>query len=341
LEPERVKYLNFKVLLTESISPVGIDLLQKKARVVIAPSPSEDDLLPLIGDADALLIRSSRITARLMEAGKRLKVIGRHGIGLDNIDLQSATRLGIAVVHTPGANTNAVAEHTLWAMLHCARNFNKAEKAFRQGEFCAAGSLPGLVQKLGYTTLELKGKVLGLVGLGRIACRVAEIAGKCLYMRVKAYDPLVSESVFKSAGVERCQSLDDVLRDSDFISLHVPYTKDTHHLVGERELFLVKPTAYLINTSRGGIVDEEALYRALKEGRLAGAALDVFEREPPGKDMPLFELDNVLLTPHMAAMSDLALINMATDVSQGILDVLEGRRPQYLANPEVWESHLL
>lgn len=194
----------------------------------------------------------------------------------------------------------------------------------------------GLVQKLGYTTIELKGKVLGLVGMGRISRRLAEIAGSCLNMRVKSYDPLVPEDVFAQAGVERCLTLESALSGSDFVSLHVPYSSDTHHLIGERELSLMGPTAYLINTSRGGIVDEGALYAALKEGRLGGAALDVFETEPPPADTPFFGLDNILLTPHMAAMTDLALVNMAVDVAAGILDVLEGRRPQYPANPEVW-----
>lgn len=327
-----------KVLLTEPISPAGIDILKKRAEVIIAPSPSEEHLIPLIGEADALLIRSSKATAGLMEAGRRLKVIGRHGIGLDNIDFDAATRLGIVVVHTPGANTNAVAEHTLWAMLHCARNFNKAEQAFRRGEFYGSGSLPGLVQKMGYTTMELNGKTLGMVGMGRIARRLAEIAGKCLNMRVKSYDPHVPETVFSSAGVMRCDSLDILLQGSDFISLHVPHMKETHHLIGERELSRMKSTACLINTSRGGIIDEGALYRALKEGRLAGAALDVYEEEPPARDMAFFGLENVLVTPHMAAMTDLALVNMATDVAGGILDVLEGRRPRYLANPEIWKE---
>lgn len=328
----------YKVLLTESIAQAGINFLKENAEVVIAPDPSEETLIPLIQDADAMLIRSTRATGRLMEAGPRLKVIGRHGIGLDNIDLQKATQLGITVVHTPGANTNAVAEHALWAMLHCARNFNKAEKAFRQGVFSTGGSLPGLVQKKGYTTIELSGKILGLVGMGRIARRLAEMAVNCLRMQVRAYDPMVPDEVYVSSGVYRCDTLEGVFKKADFISLHVPYSKDTRHLVGKKELALMKPGSYLINTSRGGIIDEQALYRALKEEVLSGAALDVFENEPPTEDMPFWGLDNVLLTPHMAAMTDLALVNMATDVALGILDVLRNKKPQYLANPEVWGS---
>lgn len=327
----------FKVLLTEPISQVGIELLKAHAEVVIAPDPSEDTLMPLISDADALLIRSTRATVRMMEAGANLKVIGRHGIGLDNIDLNAATALGITVVHTPGANTNAVAEHALWAMLHCARNFNKAEKAFREGKFSSGGSLPGLVQKNGYATVEMSGKVLGLAGMGRIAQRLIKLV-QPLNMRVKAYDPLVSGEIFQSAGVERCNSISDVFAGADFVSLHVPYSEDTHHLAGAAELALMKNTGFVINTSRGGIIDEQALLRALKDGTIAGAALDVFEEEPPAADMPLFKLDNVLVTPHMAAMTDLALVNMAKDVANGILEALQNIRPQYLANPGVWGS---
>jgi len=326
-----------KVLLTEPISQVGIDLLAAHAKVVIAPEPAEDILIPLIRDADALLIRSTRATMRMMEAGANLKVIGRHGIGLDNIDLTAATTMGITVVHTPGANTNAVAEHALWAMMHCARNFNKAERAFRDGKFCTGGSLPGLVQKYGYTTIELSGKTLGLVGMGRVAQRLTQLV-KPLNMRVKAYDPLVNDEVFQSAGVERCLSISGVFDQADFISLHVPYSNETHHLVGAKELALMKDSGCVINTSRGGIIDEQALLQALKDGTIAGAALDVFEEEPPAVDMPLFTLDNVLVTPHMAAMTDLALVNMAVDVAKGIIEVLQNRRPQYLANPDVWGS---
>jgi D-3-phosphoglycerate dehydrogenase len=329
--------LKYQVLLTERISQVGIDMLEKEAKVVIAPSPSDADLLPLIVDADALLIRSTNLSSTVMEAGRKLKVIGRHGIGLDNIDIYAATSLGIQVVNTPGANTNAVAEHALWAMMHCAKNFNRAEQALREGKFSVAGSLPGLVQKFGYSTLELKAKSLGLIGFGRIARRLSEFA-RCLLMDIKAYDPLVPDEAFQALGVRRVGTIVEGITGADFVSLHVPYMKETHHLIGEKQLAQMKKEAFLINTSRGGIVDEAALFKTLKEKKIAGAALDVFEKEPPPADLPFFSLENVMVTPHMAAMTDLALINMARDASRGILDALDGKKPEFLANPEVWEK---
>jgi D-3-phosphoglycerate dehydrogenase len=326
--------MSFRVLLTEAIAEQGIDLLKKKAEVRIAPSPLLKDLLPLMAEADALLIRSTQAGEELMKGGSKLKVIARHGIGVDTIDLDAATRLGILVVNTPGANTNAVAEHALWSILHCARNFNKAEKAFRRGDFCVPGSLPGLVQKFGYTTLEVRNKVLGLVGMGRIASRLAHMAGVGMGMRVKSYDPLAPDAAFAAAGVERIYDLASLLKEADFLSLHLPSTKETRHLIGDKELALMKPGAYLINSARGGVVDEQALYRVLKDGKLAGAALDVYEKEPPDPDLMFFGLENVVLTPHIAAMTDLALVNMAVDAAEGILDVLEGRMPKYLVNVE-------
>lgn len=326
--------MSFKILLTESISSQGINILKKSSDVIIAPTPALGDLIPLIRDVDALLIRSSEANEELLLAGPNLKVVGRHGIGVDNIDVSAATRLGIQVVNTPGANTNAVAEHALWAIMHCARNFNKTEKAFRRGDFCLPGSLPGLVQKLGYTTAELRDKVLGLVGMGRIASRLAHMAGIGIGMRVIGFDPLVSDNVFITAGVKRVDSLAGVLKEADFVSLHLPYQKETHHMLGAAELSQMKTNAFLVNAARGGVVDEKALFTALVERKLAGAALDVYEKEPPDREFPFFLLDNVLLTPHSAAMTDLALVNMAVDVAEGILDVLEGRKPKYLVNPE-------
>jgi len=327
--------MSFKVLLTEPISAQGIDLLKKRYEVRIAPSTLLSDLLPLIADADAMLIRSSQADEELIKTGKKLKVIARHGIGVDNIDLGTATRLGIMVVNTPDANTNAVAEHSLWAIMHCARNFNKVENAFRRGDFRGPGSLPGLVQKLGYTTLEIRNKVLGLVGMGRIATRLAHMTGVGMKMRVMSYDPLLADDVFEAAGVKKVGKLTSLLKAADFLSLHVPYVKETHNLIGAEELAQMKPGAYLINAARGGVVNEQALYQTLKDGKLAGAALDVYENEPPDLGLQLFGLENVILTPHSAAIADLALVNMAIEASKGIIDVLEGQIPKYLVNTEV------
>ncbi len=327
--------MKYQVLLTERISLSG-SAFWKAMRVIIAPTPSDADLLPLIGNADALLIRSTPLSRAVMNAGENLKSDRRHGIGIDNIDVAAATRRESGGQHA-GANTNAVAEHSLWAIMHCAKNFNRAEKALREGRFAVAGSLPGLVQKMGYSTLELKAKNLGLVGFGRIARRLAALA-RSFQMAIRAFDPLVGDDAFRELAVHRANSLEEAIRDADFVSLHVPHMKETHHLIGEKQLAMMKKEAYLINTSRGGIVDEAALLRALREGRIAGAALDVFEQEPPPADLPFFGLENVMVTPHMAAMTDLALVNMAVDVSRGILEALEGKRPEFLCNPEVWEK---
>lgn len=263
--------LKYPVLLSEPISPIGIGILESAARVLIGPSPSDSDLMPLIVSADALLIRSTSLSRSVMEAGKTLKVIGRHGIGIDNIDVAAATSLGIQVVNAPGANTNAVAEHALRAIMHCAKNFNSAEKAPREGRFAVSASLPGLVQKMGYNTLELKAKTLGLVRFGRIARRLAELAHS-LQMDIKAYDPLVDDGVFQAHAVRRMRTLEETIRETDFVLLHVSHMKETHHLVGETQLALMKKAAFLINTSRGGIVDEAALFRAQgKEHRGGGA----------------------------------------------------------------------
>lgn len=327
--------MKYKVLLAEVIASEGVEILKKKCNVIIAPNLKMVDLAPLIANVDALLIRNSEVSEDLMKKGKNLKVIARHGVGIEKIDLSAATRLGIQVINTPDANTNAVAEHALWSILTCARNFNKAERAFRQGDFCIPASLPTVVQNMGYTTIEIHNKILGLVGMGRIALRLAHMARVGMRMRIIGYDPFVSEDVFVNAGVERFNKLHMMLKKVDFLSLHLPHSQDTHHMISETELALMKPSAYLINVARGGIVDERALYKVLTKGRLAGATLDVYEKEPPDRDFRFFALENVLLTPHSAAITDVSIVNMAIDAAKGILDVLEGRKPNNLLNPQV------
>lgn len=326
-----------KVLLTEAIHEEGLEMIRKAAELEIAPDPREETIIKAITGVDALIVRSTRVTAAIIEAGKKLKVIGRHGIGLDNIDLEAANRCGVAVVNTPDANVISVAEHVVATMLYLCKRLKEVDRALRGGEFDRPGSLPGLVTKLGYTTRELYGKTLGLVGCGKIARRVAEVCGMGFEMRIYSYDPCLSPEYMARVGVKPCDSLEEVFQKGDFVSIHVPLTDGTRNLVDKKQLALMKPTAYLINASRGGVVNEEDLYTALQNKSIAGAAVDVFAQEPPGKDNPLFTLDNIVVTPHIAAMTDGALVRMARDVAKGVLSVLRGERPSSLVNPEVWK----
>ncbi|SFH02928.1 D-3-phosphoglycerate dehydrogenase [Desulfotomaculum arcticum] len=327
-----------KVLLTEAIHEEGMNIIKEAARLEIAADPGEETVIKAIADADALIVRSTKVTAAIIEAGKQLKVIGRHGIGLDNIDLEAANRCGVAVVNTPEANVMSVAEHVLATMLYLCKRIKEVDNALRVGEFDQPGSLPGLVTKLGYTTEELYGKTLGLVGFGKIARKTAELCVKGFNMKVCGYDAYLAPEMIKQAGVEPCGSLEEVFAKSDFISVHVPLTPGTRNLIGKKQLDLMKPTAYFINPSRGGVVNEEDLYQALKNKSIAGAAVDVFAKEPPAKDNPLFTLENIVVTPHIAAMTDGALVRMARDVSAGVMSVLRRERPQNLVNPEVWKD---
>lgn len=327
-----------KVLLTEAIHEEGMNIIKEAARLEIAADPGEETVIKAIADADALIVRSTKVTAAIIEAGKQLKVIGRHGIGLDNIDLEAVNRCGVAVVNTPEANVMSVAEHVLATMLYLCKRIKEVDNALRVGEFDQPGSLPGLVTKLGYTTEELYGKTLGLVGFGKIARKTAELCVKGFNMKVYGYDAYLAPEMIKQAGVEPCGSLEEVFAKSDFISVHVPLTPGTRNLIGKKQLDLMKPTAYFINPSRGGVVNEEDLYQALKNRSIAGAAVDVFAKEPPAKDNPLFTLENIVVTPHIAAMTDGALVRMARDVSAGVMSVLRRERPQNLVNPEVWKD---
>ena len=327
-----------KVLLTEAIHEEGINIIKESARLEIAADPGEETVIKAIADADALIVRSTKVTAAIIEAGKQLKVIGRHGIGLDKIDLEAATRCGVAIVNTPEANVMSVAEHVAATMLYLCKRIKEVDNALRVGKFDQPGSLPGLVTKLGYTTQELYGKTLGLVGFGKIARKTAELCVRGFNMQVCGYDAFLALEIIKQAGVEPCGSLEEVFEKSDFISVHVPLTPGTRNLIGKKQLDLMKPAAYLINPSRGGVVNEEDLYNALKNKSIAGAAVDVFEKEPPHKDNPLFTLENIVVTPHYAAMTDGALVRMARDVSEGVMSALRGERPQNLVNPEVWKD---
>ncbi len=280
----------------------------------------EEELRENIRECNAMIVGVEHITAAIIQASKKLKVIAKHGAGVDNIDLEAASGKGIVVFSAPGANSEAVADLTIGLFLSLARNIPFADRSVK------GGGWPRIVGT------QLNGKVLGIIGLGQIGKKVAKRA-LGFDMRVLAYDVFKDESYSQKSGITYL-SLDEVLSKSDFLSIHVPLTLSTRRLIDERKLRLMKEGAFLVNISRGDIVDEEALYQVLKEGKISAAALDVFYQEPP-KESPLLTLDNVIVTPHMGGYTFEALKETGMICARGIIDVLEGRRPQFIVNPEI------
>lgn len=321
-----------KVFVTRRLFDEAISLIEEYADVEVYDSEEEpapyDLILEKVRDIDGLLcLLTDKIDARVIEAGERLKVISNYAVGYDNIDVEAATKRGIYVTNTPGVLTETTAD-LAWAILMAiARRVVEADKYVRAGRWIHAW---GPKMMLGS---DVHGKTLGIVGLGRIGSAVARRA-KGFNMRVIYYDVVRREDLEGELGLEY-KPLEELLREADYITLHVPLTKDTYHLIGERELNMMKPTAYLINTSRGAVIDQRALYRALKERRIAGAALDVFEKEPIDQDDPLLELDNVVLTPHIGSASVETRKKMAIMAAENLVSVLKGVEPPNLVNPEV------
>ena len=280
---------------------------------------SEEQGIAVVKDADVLVVGLQRITERVLEAAARLKVIGRCGVGLDNVDLRAAGARGIPVVYTPGANAQTVADLTLGLMLALARKITQADRMTRDNQW---------KRIMGN---DVWGKTLGIFGLGQIGANVARRA-KGFDMHVVAYDVVQNPPLAKELGVEYCSKA-DIIAQADFITLHLPLNQETQGFIGEQELKAMKKTAVLVNTSRGGIVDEQALYRGLKAGEIAGAALDVFAQEPPGKT-PLVELDNFIGSPHIGGITVEALGRIGMTVARDIVAVLKGKTPQFLANRE-------
>jgi D-3-phosphoglycerate dehydrogenase len=310
------------VLLYESIHADGLALLVEKAQVRYAPGWSEEEVLPVVADVEGIIIRANgRITRRLMESAPRLKVVGRHGVGLDNVDVAAASELGICVVNTPDANAESVAEHTLGLMIALSRQIVEGDRELRSGNWNARYTLIGR---------ELRRRTLGIVGCGRIGSRVAQMAHAAFEVVVLYDDVIPRPELEVNLGAVRV-TREELLRRADYVTLHVPLLASTRGLIGESELAMMKTTAFLINTSRGPVVDESALTGALRSGGIAGAALDVYSTEPLPDDSPLLSVPNLLLTPHMAAHSEEALRNMSL-VSEDILAVLDGREPQHWVN---------
>lgn len=309
----------YRVLLYEDMHQAGKDLLAEKAELIFAKSLVENELIEQVKDVDAIVIRANgAVTARLMDAASRLKVIGRHGVGVEAIDLQAAKARGIIVCNTPDANVESVAEQAVGFMLTVSKQILKADIALRQGRWGV---------RYEYIGQELFGRTLGMVGMGRIGSRVAEICHFGFQMPVVYTDVVQYPTIEEKLDAKRL-SLDELLAQADYVSIHVPLLPSTKGMLGKEQLARMKDGAILINTARGAVVDEAALIEALTSGHLAGAGMDVYEVEPTPVDNPLFQLENVVLSPHMAAHTDDALKAMSM-IAKDIINVLEGRVPVY------------
>jgi len=314
------------IVLAGPIHGDGRANLEREARVVQCDEETEAPFLEVAAEADGILFRTRpRCTESLMTACKGLKVVGRHGVGLDTVDLAAATRLGVAVVHAPGSNSQAVAEHALMLMLMCAKRARQIDRWTREGDWQARRG----------GNIELAGKTLGIVGVGNIGRRVAKFAA-ALGMRVLGYDPYVSAEELQRRGVEPQPSLAAMLPQVDVLTCHTPLTDETRAMVNDKTLGLMKKGAIFVNTSRGPVQQERALFEALTRGQLAAAGLDVFEEEPTSRDNPLLNLDNVVVSSHVAGVTAEAHRTASLQVTDEMLRVLRGERPHVLANPEVW-----
>jgi D-3-phosphoglycerate dehydrogenase len=328
-----------RILLVEHIHTAGEELLAQKGELVLPQPQNFAGILAAIGDCAALVVRNTKITRQIMQAAPKLVVIGRHGVGYDTIDTNAATDLRIPVVYTPAANTESVAEIAVGFIIALGRKILRAHNAMQSGKLISDSvTLSVMAQRDGLVNFDLWGRTMGVIGVGRIGSRVAKKMIAAFDMRVLGYDPYVDAETLAGYGVQKAERLEEMLPLCDFVTLHCPGGAETRHMIGARTLALFKPGAYLINTARGTVVDEAALVAALERKQLAGAAIDVYDPEPPRLDHPLLHMDNVIVTPHSCAMTAESLYNMGTMVAQGVVDVLEGRRPQYLVNPEIWES---
>lgn len=314
-----------RVLLPQPILPAGYEYLREHGfEVVDGRGFTEDDIVADIKDCDAIIVRTAKITKRIFDAAPNLKILARHGAGYDGVDLDAAREHGVLVCTAGGANAISVAELAIFYMLYCSRNFKKVQSLYLTDYRQA---------KMGIPKTELEGKTLGLVGLGNIGKLVAKKAALGFDMTVLAFDSFAKKEDLPEY-IQLVENWDEIFKQSDYVSLHVPATKETIHSVGDQELDMMKETAYLINTSRGTIVDEPALIRALQAGKIAGAGLDVLEKEPIDPNNPLIAMDNVLTAPHIGGATKEASSRSSVSCAQAIDDFFAGRTPKFVV-PEL------
>lgn len=310
-----------RILVADPIAEDGISRLQAAGEVEVALKLTEDQLVEQIGPFQALVVRSeTKVTAKVIAAGVNLRVIGRAGVGVDNIDVEAASARGVLVVNAPTGNTVAAAEHTMALMLALARNVAQGDASLRSGKW----------ERSRLVGSELRGKTLAIAGLGKIGAEVARMA-QGLQMRVVAFDPLVSQERAEQMGVELV-SLDEALAQADVLTVHTPLSDATRGLIGAEQLARLPKGARVLNVGRGGIIDEMALADAVRQGHLAGAAVDVFTKEPPAPDSPLLQVPGILVTPHLGASTVEAQLSVANDVADQIAEVLAGRPARWAVN---------
>lgn len=306
-----------RVLITDKINEIAKNILLESSNIEVdmLPTMSEDELCKVIANYDALMIRSeTKVTKKVLEAGKNLKIVGRAGVGVDNVDVEAATQKGVIVVNSPDGNTTAAAEHTIALMLSMARNIPQASASTRAGKW----------ERSKFTGIEVFNKTLGIIGLGKIGSHVAKVA-LALGMKVIVCDPYTSKETVEALGAEYVEHLDDFWGKCDFITIHAPKTRETTHLINKNSLNRMKKGVKIINCARGGIIDEIALKEAMESGQVGACAIDVYEEEPNIEKSPLITIEgNVVLTPHLGASTSEAQLNVAIDVAHQIKEVLNG-----------------
>ncbi len=311
--------MKYKVLIPQEVSVKAINYLEANdCECICLDDCSVENMCKYVGDCDAILARTADFNQVVLEKGIKLKIVARHGAGLDNIDLDYAREKGIVITNTPGANSNSVAEHTIALMLACAKNIPYFDKITREGDW---------VKRDTEKTIDVSGKTLGLIGFGRISGLVAKKAALGFDMNVLVYR--THRDTPLPEYIQEAENMEEVLSQSDFVSFHMPLRPDTENIINKETLGLMKESAYFINMARGGNVDEDALYDILKSHKIAGAAIDVFKMEPPGADNKLFELDNLIVSPHNAAHSYDSMDRMAYNAATEIIKVLNGKKPQW------------
>ncbi|MDZ8066685.1 MAG: hydroxyacid dehydrogenase [Nostoc sp. DedQUE08] len=318
------------LLIGRMYDETGEKLLEEHTNIEIIKEPTKNKINDAIQDASGVFVRyPTKLDAQSIQLAKKLKVISTSGFGTDAIDIAAATEQGIVVVNNPGLSTTAVTEHTICMILSLAKNLSFLNQCVKTGNYLIRNQIQ---------PIQVEGKTLGIVGLGRIGSAVAKICSTAFQMRVLAYDPYVPSNKAETVGATLVKDLDYLLAESDFVSLHPELTDETHEMFALEAFKKMKSTAFLINTSRGKIVREKDLVVALREKWIAGAALDVFEPEPPSIDNPLYNFDNVIYSPHLAGVTPEAGMAAALSAANQILQVLQGEKPLHIVNPEVWNK---